>query len=41
MNLTDLSDKAAKKQAERNKGGNGKPQDRENKPEEGEKAGIA
>lgn len=41
MNLAVLSDKAAKKQVERNKGGNGRPQKREKKnTEEGEKAGI-
>lgn len=40
LNLVDLSDKAAKKQAERNKGGNGRPQNTEKKPEEGEKVGI-
>lgn len=41
INLADHSDKAAKKnQAERNKGGNVRPQNRENKPGEGEQAGV-
>lgn len=41
INLADPSDKAAKKkQAERNKGGHVRPQNRENKPGQGEQAGV-